>query len=973
MKKRIISLLLVFTFIFSTIPSFAAENNELAPDVKSTGKVTVNYLDMSGFPLTYEDNKKSFESVELTGDIGTTYATQGLYPKYKNIPDVMNREYFFNCSDGATTGVFTDTEQVVNYYYLKIEGFVQVKHMGNINGKEYEISPPTNYMNYIGNQYEISPKEIPDWTPIDSETITGTYDESFPKVITIKYEFNPVYKNDENSSVIVLLNSPTVNDDPMYPGGTKKSIVVKGTKGEIGQVRYDKYILNGDTPKVNINTPSWTKESENLRSEVLSGTFKNDIDIIKIDYTLSTPQYNSNAVYIDKYTKDEVSKYKVSDIPTNMDNKVGLPYEISPIINENDKYDYKDTDGRIYIFNSISKEGSLPTGILEYDLNKESPVDIIFLYDRVFTITYNGNKDATGTPPDDKKSPYSRDGEATVMDKGDLVNGELEFKEWNTKADGTGTTYSPDGKIEFNEALIKEIDASDNKEGITLYAIWEAPTPGSVLVNKVDAETGKGLEGATFKLDKEIEASEEKDDVVLDDKSKEIAEIEAELEQKTTELNTLATPLEENGEKIATESTNEEPKSLEKSSEEKAFEQQPKSPEKASEENTTGQEPIGQEPDIEQQIEKLKEEIKELEVKLELLNSKEENDSTENNPIENDPVEEFPKELTTGTDGKVTIENLEDGTYTLKEIVAPEGYILEEDKEYTIKVVNGTVTINDEADVKEITITNKKIVPTEEYRVTYDGNTNDSGTVPVDTNNPYAKDSEVTVLPKGNLSKTGYTFKGWNTKIDGSGTSYKVGDTFKITANTTLYAIWQKDSEDSGTGWTWSGDSSTASKESPKTEEVLTHMAYLNGYPDNTIRPQGSITRAEVATIFSRLKVGEANIPSGTTNYSDVNPSDWYSKYIAFVTDNNIMEGYEDGSFKPNDKITRAEFTAVVARYNSLSDTTSTFEDVIGHWAAGYIGSVTNKGWINGYPDGTFKPEKDISREEVATMVNKML
>ena len=181
------------------------------------------------------------------------------------------------------------------------------------------------------------------------------------------------------------------------------------------------------------------------------------------------------------------------------------------------------------------------------------------------------------------------------------------------------------------------------------------------------------------------------------------------------------------------------------------------------------------------------------------------------------------------------------------------------------------------------------------------------------------------------------------------------------------------DKASTGTGWTWSGGSSTTSKEKPKTEETLTHTAYLNGYPDNTIRPQGSITRAEVATIFARLKVGEANIPSATTKYNDVNASDWYSKYIAFVTDNKIMEGYEDGSFKPNDKITRAEFTAVVARYNSLINVESSFEDISGHWAEKYIGAVTSKGWINGYPDKTFKPEKDISREEVATMVNKML
>ncbi|SHH61937.1 Listeria/Bacterioides repeat-containing protein [Anaerosphaera aminiphila DSM 21120] len=259
------------------------------------------------------------------------------------------------------------------------------------------------------------------------------------------------------------------------------------------------------------------------------------------------------------------------------------------------------------------------------------------------------------------------------------------------------------------------------------------------------------------------------------------------------------------------------------------------------------------------------------------------------------------------------------------------------------------------------------------YTVSYDGNGHTGGTVPVDSNS-YNLDDEVTVLPKGGLSKAGYTFKGWNTKIDGSGIFYSAGDTFKMTENTILYAQWEKDSEDLGTGWTWSGGSSTTSEESLKVEEILTHTAYLNGYPDNTIRPQGSITRAEVAAIFARLKVGEANIPTAKANYGDVNSSDWYTKYIAFVTDNKIMEGYEDGSFKPNDKITRAEFTAVVARYNSLINVESSFEDVSGgHWAEKYIGAVTSKGWISGYPDGTFKPEKDISREEVATMVNKML
>ncbi|SHH61911.1 Listeria/Bacterioides repeat-containing protein [Anaerosphaera aminiphila DSM 21120] len=262
--------------------------------------------------------------------------------------------------------------------------------------------------------------------------------------------------------------------------------------------------------------------------------------------------------------------------------------------------------------------------------------------------------------------------------------------------------------------------------------------------------------------------------------------------------------------------------------------------------------------------------------------------------------------------------------------------------------------------------------PGTKYTVTYYGNDNTGGTVPVDSKQ-YSSGDTVKVEGRNTLYRTNYTFKGWSTTKNATRVEYTAGDTFKITKNTQLYAVWEKDSDSSGGGWTWGGSSTSTGSEKPKVEETLTHTAYLNGYPDNTIRPQGSITRAEVATIFARLKVGETNIPTSTAKYSDVNSSDWYTKYIAFVTDNKIMEGYEDGSFKPNGKITRAEFTAVVARYNSLANVDSSFEDVSEHWAEKYIGSVTNKGWINGYPDGTFKPEKDISREEVATMVNKML
>ncbi len=109
------------------------------------------------------------------------------------------------------------------------------------------------------------------------------------------------------------------------------------------------------------------------------------------------------------------------------------------------------------------------------------------------------------------------------------------------------------------------------------------------------------------------------------------------------------------------------------------------------------------------------------------------------------------------------------------------------------------------------------------------------------------------------------------------------------------------------------------------------------------------------------------------TSYGDVNASDWYAKHIAYISDKKVMEGYEDGNFNPEAEITRAEYATVIARLRNLKEVETTFEDAKGHWASGYIGAVAKEKWIEGYPDGNFKPEDTISREEVATMTNKML
>lgn len=334
------------------------------------------------------------------------------------------------------------------------------------------------------------------------------------------------------------------------------------------------------------------------------------------------------------------------------------------------------------------------------------------------------------------------------------------------------------------------------------------------------------------------------------------------------------------------------------------------------------------------------------------------------------PVNEYVVNFDSAGGSAVTPQTVEEGKAATKPVnPTKSGYVF---KEWQL---DGVLYDFATPVTKEITLvaiwTPDTPQPGNTFRVRYYGNGETSGTAPVDST-LYNSNDIVRVEGRNTLRKDNYTFIGWSTNRYATRAEYKVGDTFRINADTDLYAVWEKDDDNSG-GWTWGGSSTSAtSEEKPKTEE-LTHKSYLNGYPDNTIRPQGNITRAEVAVAFARLKMNSEDITYKTeTNYSDVDNSDWYAKYVAFVTDNKIMKGYEDGSFKANEQITRAEFATVVARYNNLSDIKSNFKDVSGHWAEGYVGSVENKGWIIGYPDGTFKPEKDISREEIATMVNRM-
>ena len=154
------------------------------------------------------------------------------------------------------------------------------------------------------------------------------------------------------------------------------------------------------------------------------------------------------------------------------------------------------------------------------------------------------------------------------------------------------------------------------------------------------------------------------------------------------------------------------------------------------------------------------------------------------------------------------------------------------------------------------------------------------------------------------------------------------------------------------------------------------HFAYIVGYGNGEVRPQNNITRAEVATIFFRLltdDVRDENLTK-TNRYSDVAATSWYNTAVSTLSSMGIITGYPDGTFRPNAAITRAEFAAIAARFDNDGDKTAAkFSDIAIHWAKDEISIAYNNGWITGYPNSTFGPQRDITRAETMTLVNRVL
>ena len=210
-------------------------------------------------------------------------------------------------------------------------------------------------------------------------------------------------------------------------------------------------------------------------------------------------------------------------------------------------------------------------------------------------------------------------------------------------------------------------------------------------------------------------------------------------------------------------------------------------------------------------------------------------------------------------------------------------------------------------------------------------------------------------------TRSGYTFMGW---------SPTVAET--VTADVTYIAQWKRNG-----GHHPSKPDNTV--EIPD-EDALglntdDHFAYIIGYPDGTVQPSGQITRAEATTIFFRLLTEEsrsANLTK-TNGYTDVASDAWYNTAVSAMTKAGIVDGYPDGTFRPDAPITRAEMAKIISLFAKLDKSESRFSDIAGHWAEAYIRLAAGNGWIAGYPDGTFGPQRNITRAETATMINRVL
>ena len=206
----------------------------------------------------------------------------------------------------------------------------------------------------------------------------------------------------------------------------------------------------------------------------------------------------------------------------------------------------------------------------------------------------------------------------------------------------------------------------------------------------------------------------------------------------------------------------------------------------------------------------------------------------------------------------------------------------------------------------------------------------------------------------------GFLFDGWYTDKTFR-TLYNFAS--PLTTDTTVYAKWIP--------ITLPG--TTVKKTAPKLN-TSDHFAYVRGYPNGTVKPAGNITRAETAAILFRLMddASRKTYYFTKSGFRDVASGSWYNTYVATLNNAGVITDSSNGYFRPNEAITRAELAAMLAKFSETTGAANYFNDVSAkYWAANAIAICAKLGWINGYPDGTFRPDKNVTRAELMAMINR--
>ena len=286
-----------------------------------------------------------------------------------------------------------------------------------------------------------------------------------------------------------------------------------------------------------------------------------------------------------------------------------------------------------------------------------------------------------------------------------------------------------------------------------------------------------------------------------------------------------------------------------------------------------------------------------------------------------------------------------DGTYsyTVQEIPGDDANVAYDSSSYTFTITvvnsNGVLEI---ADTETVVITNSC---TARYMVRYTDGVPDEVVFEDETHPGLISGTATPAFNRGvDPVREGYVFTGWTPEVEPT-----------VTRTMVYTAQWEK---------------------APVLEKN-SHFAYIVGYADDGVHPEANITRAEAATIFFRLMTDESRAQFWCTSntFTDVNADDWFNNAISTLQRAGVIEG-SGGAYRPNDKITRAELAVIATRFDHFVGTAAagvTFTDIQGHWAQKEIEHAAAIGWVEGYSDGTFRPDQYITRAETMTLVNRVL